>query len=70
MCTISKCTQSIFKTSGCLCVDVSDLQDASYLSVFVKYRAACSLFEAGLQLSNVLKACMESLNVLKFDHES
>ena len=44
----------IFK--ACLCVDVSDLQDvcnASYLPVFVQveYPAACSLFEAGLQLS-------------------
>ena len=34
-----------------MCVDVSDLQDASYLPVFVIYPAACSLIEAGLQLS-------------------
>ena len=41
----------IFDTCLCVTVSESDLQGASYLLVYVQYPAACSLFEAGLQLS-------------------
>ena len=35
-------------------MDVSALQNVSYLPVYVKYLAAYSLFEAGLQLSTAM----------------
>ena len=43
----------VYVFSTCLYAVVSDLQGASYLLVYVRYPAACSLFEAGLQLSIV-----------------
>ena len=38
--------------ANCLCVNLSALQDASYLFCYIQQSAACCLFEAGFQLSN------------------